>query len=65
MGIYKLLSSSIDASELFLSSAFRNFLEDTTNNILRRAKKRKIDIRVVFEDENRRETFKVQIHQRI
>ena len=53
MGIYKLLSSSIDASELFLSSAFRNFLEDTTNNILRRAKKRKIDIRVVFEDENK------------
>lgn len=53
MGVYTLLSSSIDSKELFLSSAFRIFLEDTTNNILRRNKKGKVDIHVVCESDDK------------
>lgn len=47
MGVYRLLSSSISSRQLFTSGVFRSFLEDTTNNILKRYKRNKIAIRIV------------------
>lgn len=47
MGVYELLSSSISARDLFTSGIFRSFLKDTTNNIVKRYKREKIDIRIV------------------
>ena len=50
--IYSMLSEdSIPSEKLFLSSAFQIYLEDTTNNILRRSKKRKVNIEVVKSSE--------------
>ena len=50
MSVYRALSSST-ADELFYSKGFQKFLEDTTNNHLRRYKKGKVKIHVLCENE--------------
>jgi len=48
MSIYEMLrDDKIPASDIFLNIAFSRFLEDTTNNLLRRNRKGKVSISVV------------------
>ena len=47
--LLKIDSSSISAKELFLSESFERYLQDTTNNILRKRRKPKIQLKIVTE----------------